>query len=99
MEQLHILRCQVWKSILCPKGPISVQRFKEAVRFGHKIDFQTWQRRMCNCSIERIFQLWFDKFRRVHLAYLVSSLCKIRQAYAVDMSVTTVHNCGRNFGK
>jgi hypothetical protein len=30
MEQLDILRCQVWKSDLCPKGPISVQRFKEA---------------------------------------------------------------------
>jgi hypothetical protein len=25
MEQLDILRCQVWKSHLCPKGPISVQ--------------------------------------------------------------------------
>ncbi len=33
MEQLHILRCQVWKSHLCPNRPISVQRFKEAVRW------------------------------------------------------------------
>jgi hypothetical protein len=32
MEQLHILRCQVWKSHLRPKRSISVQGFKEAVR-------------------------------------------------------------------
>jgi hypothetical protein len=38
MEQLHILRCQVWKSHLCPKRSISVQGFKEAVRWLANLD-------------------------------------------------------------
>ncbi len=33
MEKLDILRCQVWKSILCPIGPMSVQRFKDSVPY------------------------------------------------------------------
>jgi hypothetical protein len=38
MEQLHILRCQVWKSHLCPKWPIIVQGFKEALRSLANLD-------------------------------------------------------------